>query len=102
MSRLAAGVCRDEARMSTATSASTHAFLWLTRLIQCGMRISEEALSEFIELYKKEFNEDIDRDQARIIARNLVTFYLDLEEGGVFQAARESEEEEPEERPAIG
>jgi hypothetical protein len=66
------------------------------------MQISDEALSEFIELYKEEFNEDIDRDEARIIARNLVTFYLDLEEGGVFQAARELEEEEPEERPTSG
>ena len=47
------------------------------------MQISEDALTEFINLYKAEFDEDIDRDEARITARNLVTFYLDLEEGGV-------------------
>jgi hypothetical protein len=57
------------------------------------MQISDEALSEFIKLYKEEFDEDIGRDEASIIANNLVTFYLDLDQGGVFQAASESQEE---------
>ena len=57
------------------------------------MQISEEALSEFIKLYKEESDEDIVQDEARIIARNLVTFYLELVQSGVFQAASELQEE---------
>jgi hypothetical protein len=57
------------------------------------MQISDEALGEFIKLYKEEFNEDIGRDEASIIANNLVTFYLDLDQGGIFQVACELQEE---------
>jgi hypothetical protein len=42
------------------------------------MQISEKALAEFINLYKAEFNEDISRDDAEIMARNLVMFYEDM------------------------
>jgi hypothetical protein len=53
-----------------------------------------------IKLYNEEFDEAIGHDEARIIARNLVTFYLDLEEGGIFQAASELQAEASAESPA--
>lgn len=59
------------------------------------MKINEEALTEFIDLYKKEFNEDISRDDAEIMARNLVMFYECLHDKGVFQAADEKENAAP-------
>ena len=48
------------------------------------MQLSEEALNEFIKLYEAEFKEQIDRDEAMIMARNLVMFYEELERKGVF------------------
>ena len=66
------------------------------------MQIAEEALTEFIKLYKEEFKEDIDRDHAQIIARNLILFYLELEQGGIFQAASKLEEEASSDDPVDG
>jgi hypothetical protein len=51
------------------------------------MQISEEALTEFIKIYEEEFKEPIDRDEAIIMARNLVMFYDDLVEKGIGHAA---------------
>jgi hypothetical protein len=39
------------------------------------MRISEDALAEFIEIYKEEFGEEIDRGEAAEMADGLVTLY---------------------------
>jgi hypothetical protein len=47
------------------------------------MQVSEEALTEFIKIYEEEFKEPIDRDDAMIMARNLVMFYDDLIEKGM-------------------
>jgi hypothetical protein len=63
------------------------------------MQISETALGGFINSYKAEFDEDIGRDEARIIARNLVPFYLELEQRGMLQAAIESQGRVPSESP---
>lgn len=45
------------------------------------MRISDEALNEFIGLYKEEFGEEIDRAQASEMAFRLVTLYERLARG---------------------
>jgi len=55
-----------------------------------SMEISQAALAEFIELYKAEFNEDIDPDEALIMARNLVMFYDHLHEKGIAYAAEDN------------
>ena len=39
------------------------------------MELTEEALQEFKEIYKKEFHEDIDDATARILARRLLNLY---------------------------
>jgi hypothetical protein len=39
------------------------------------MNIPEEAIDEFIEIYKKEFNVDISREEARRRATNVLTLY---------------------------
>jgi hypothetical protein len=39
------------------------------------MRISDQALDEFIELYRKEFGEEIGRNQASEMAFRLVRLY---------------------------
>ena len=39
------------------------------------MRISDDALEEFIALYKEEFGEDIDLAHARELAQRVVTLY---------------------------
>jgi hypothetical protein len=56
------------------------------------MEISKAALDEFIELYKAEFNEDINRDEALIIARNLIIFYEEMYQERISQAAGKKEE----------
>jgi hypothetical protein len=38
------------------------------------MKINEQAIAEFIALYNTEFNEDITKDEAAIMARNLDMF----------------------------
>ena len=58
------------------------------------MKISEQALAEFMALYKAEFNETITKDEAAIMARNLVIFYKELYDKGVFQAALKKEREQ--------
>jgi hypothetical protein len=73
---------------SRAAWACKRAFPQLVCLIQWGMQMSEATLDEFIKLYQDEFAESIDRDEARIIARNLVMFYLDLEERGVISRGK--------------
>jgi hypothetical protein len=40
------------------------------------MDIPEEAIDEFIEIYKKEFKEDIGRDEARRRATNVLALCL--------------------------
>ena len=40
-----------------------------------SMDIPDEALDEFIEIYKREFNEDISRSEARRRATNLLALY---------------------------
>ena len=59
------------------------------------MKISEQALAEFMALYNAEFNEAITKDEAAIMARNLVIFYKELYDKGVFQAALKKEQEQP-------
>jgi hypothetical protein len=39
------------------------------------MRITDKAIDEFVELYKEEFDEDIDRAEASEIAFRLMTLY---------------------------
>jgi hypothetical protein len=58
------------------------------------MKISEQALAEFMTLYNAEFNEPISKDEAAIMARNLVIFYRELYDKGVFQAALPKEREQ--------
>ena len=53
------------------------------------MDISEAALTEFIQLYKKEFEEGIAREDALIIARNLVLFYQEITKRGVMNLHRD-------------
>jgi hypothetical protein len=55
------------------------------------MKLSEQALAEFMALYKAAFNEAITKDEAAIMARNLVIFYKELYDKGVFQAALKKE-----------
>lgn len=55
------------------------------------MEIRQDALSEFVDLYNTEFNEDIDPDEALVIARNLVMFYEELYDKRVFQTILEKE-----------
>lgn len=43
--------------------------------IMASMKISDEAIDEFIRLYKKDYNEDITRSQASEMAFRLVTLY---------------------------
>ena len=83
------------------------------------MQISDEALTDFIELYKAEFGEDIDRDAALIIARNLVIFYerltnkalvQDIENSdgvppyhsGIMNTMSQHREKEPDEATIVG
>jgi hypothetical protein len=39
------------------------------------MRISDEALDEFIEIYREEFGEDISRNEASEMAIRILTLY---------------------------
>jgi hypothetical protein len=39
------------------------------------MRISDEALDEFVEIYTKEFGEDISRDEASEMATRILMLY---------------------------
>jgi hypothetical protein len=39
------------------------------------MELSEQAIKEFKEIYKKEFKEEIDDSTARILARRLLNLY---------------------------
>jgi hypothetical protein len=39
------------------------------------MRISDDALDEFVEIYKEEFGEDISRDAASEMAIRILTLY---------------------------
>jgi hypothetical protein len=39
------------------------------------MRISDEALDEFVESYREEFGDDISRDEASEMAIRILTFY---------------------------
>lgn len=39
------------------------------------MELSEEAIKEFKEIYRKEFKEEIDDKTARILARRLLNLY---------------------------
>jgi hypothetical protein len=39
------------------------------------MELTDEAIQEFKEIYKKEFHEDIDDATARILARRLLNLY---------------------------
>jgi len=59
------------------------------------MRIANEALDEFIELYKKEFGEDVSRDDAAEVARRLVTMYDALCKSLLFESAVLSAAESP-------
>lgn len=40
------------------------------------MQLSNEALAEFVELWRQEFGEELSRDEARIRAERLLDFYL--------------------------
>jgi hypothetical protein len=39
------------------------------------MRISDEALVEFVKIYREEFGEDISRDEASEMATRILTLY---------------------------
>jgi hypothetical protein len=39
------------------------------------MRISDEALDEFVEIYRQEFGEDISQDEASEMAIRILTLY---------------------------
>ena len=55
-------------------------------LDRLGYMVSHmKALAEFMALYKTEFNETISKDEAAIMARNLVIFYKELYDKGVFK-----------------
>ncbi len=43
--------------------------------VQLRMQISEEALNDFIAIYKEEFGEDIDRKEATEMAHRLLSLY---------------------------
>ncbi|MGD0576485.1 MAG: hypothetical protein ABSA74_00205 [Candidatus Staskawiczbacteria bacterium] len=51
------------------------------------MEISDEAIKEFKEIYKKEFKEDIDDRQARIMAGRLLNLYK-----AVYEPSHKNEE----------
>ena len=48
---------------------------WRSSLNSGHMPIADDALDEFIEIYKKEFGQDISRDDANEMAFRLVTLY---------------------------
>jgi hypothetical protein len=58
------------------------------------MRVSDEALDEFIKIYKKEFKEKISREEAREMASRLLTLYQLLSQKPPNGSASDGEREE--------
>jgi len=64
------------------------------------MRISDEALNEFVDLYKIEFGEDISRNEASEMATSILTLYTLLSKkppmsgnsGGATEATTNTED----------
>ncbi len=55
------------------------------------MEIDNESLEEFARLYQEEFGEEITKDNALILARNLIVLYERLSRIPKDQAAHDSE-----------
>lgn len=64
-----------------------------------AMRITDEALDEFIELYKEEFGEEISRSEASEMAFRLVTLYGALVRGLPIRSPTEQQSDHLASRP---
>jgi len=53
----------------------------LDRTYSGAMRISDEAIDDFIVIYKQEFDEEISQDAAHAIASRLINLYEALSKG---------------------